>query len=217
MYQKLLVSEKIAQNIIDLIRKAYYSPGDKLPNELILSEELGVSRASLREAFKILESQNIIEVRRGKGTFISEFPGLGNDPLGTLFFDLRASMPDVLNIMGSISKALLAQYPFLSDLQKAALLQAISEGVTSSAEEKASRDYLLTMLLSISQIAKLSESTYLQRIWRMHLQIIMTSLEHTTESATTLEGQCEAFKTALKHERMTEATNIVQNIFNVLK
>ncbi len=47
-------------------------PGDKLPNELELSDQLGVSRATLREALRMLIARGVLEVRRGKGTFVSE-------------------------------------------------------------------------------------------------------------------------------------------------
>ena len=46
-------------------------PGDKLPNEVELSRQLGVSRATLREAIRTLTAQGVLEVRRGKGTFVS--------------------------------------------------------------------------------------------------------------------------------------------------
>lgn len=45
--------------------------GEKLPNEVELARELGVSRATLREAIRTLTAQGVLEVRRGKGTFVS--------------------------------------------------------------------------------------------------------------------------------------------------
>jgi GntR family transcriptional repressor for pyruvate dehydrogenase complex len=48
------------------------APGQKLPNEVELAESLGVSRATLREAIRTLSAQGVLEVRRGKGTFVSE-------------------------------------------------------------------------------------------------------------------------------------------------
>lgn len=45
--------------------------GEKLPNELELSRQLGVSRTTLREALRDLTTQGVLEVRRGKGTFVS--------------------------------------------------------------------------------------------------------------------------------------------------
>ena len=46
-------------------------PGEKLPNELELAQQLGVSRATLREAIRTLADRGVLEVRRGKGTFVS--------------------------------------------------------------------------------------------------------------------------------------------------
>ncbi|KAB8135809.1 FadR family transcriptional regulator [Gracilibacillus oryzae] len=49
-----------------------FLPGDKLPNENDLSEELHISRTTLREAIRILVTNGILEIRRGKGTYIKE-------------------------------------------------------------------------------------------------------------------------------------------------
>lgn len=49
-----------------------YLPGDKLPNEIELSKELGVSRITLREAIRILVTRHVLEIKRGKGTFVRE-------------------------------------------------------------------------------------------------------------------------------------------------
>ncbi|HYI57541.1 MAG TPA: FCD domain-containing protein, partial [Microlunatus sp.] len=45
--------------------------GDRLPPEKELSESLGLSRNSLREAVKALEMINILDVRRGDGTYVT--------------------------------------------------------------------------------------------------------------------------------------------------
>ncbi len=47
-------------------------PGDKLPTEMELAENLQISRGSVREAMKILSSYGIISIKRGDGTYISE-------------------------------------------------------------------------------------------------------------------------------------------------
>ena len=61
-----------------IIIEQLYAPGDKLPNEIKLSEELGVSRTTLREAVRSLISQGVLEIRRGTGTFISQDAELYN-------------------------------------------------------------------------------------------------------------------------------------------
>ena len=79
------LSHEVANQIKELIRKEKLRPGNKLPNEMQLSGLFGVSRPTIREAVKSLVSQNIIEILRGKGTFVSETPGITSDPLGLDF------------------------------------------------------------------------------------------------------------------------------------
>lgn len=71
MIRKTL-AQQTAENIYKLILEGDgFHPGDQLPGENILSEKLGVSRSTLREAIRILGSQGVLEVYRGKGTFVS--------------------------------------------------------------------------------------------------------------------------------------------------
>jgi GntR family transcriptional repressor for pyruvate dehydrogenase complex len=46
-------------------------PGDRLPPEKELSDSLGLSRSSLREAVKALELIRVLDVRRGDGTYVT--------------------------------------------------------------------------------------------------------------------------------------------------
>ncbi|MBM3129241.1 MAG: FadR family transcriptional regulator [Chloroflexi bacterium] len=63
------VQERIKENITTNRMK----PGDPLPPEARLAADLEVSRSSVREAVKALESLGIIEVRQGAGIFVREF------------------------------------------------------------------------------------------------------------------------------------------------
>jgi GntR family transcriptional repressor for pyruvate dehydrogenase complex len=47
------------------------TPGQRLPPEKELSESLGLSRSSLREAVKALEIMRVLDVRRGDGTYVT--------------------------------------------------------------------------------------------------------------------------------------------------
>lgn len=78
-------SQEVAAHIKELIRDEKLKPGEKLPNELELCALFSVSRPTIREAEKTLMSQGIIEIRRGKGTFVSLVPGMAEDPLGLDF------------------------------------------------------------------------------------------------------------------------------------
>ena len=66
------LSVKIADQLTEMISKRRFLPGDKLPNELELAEELQVSRTTLREALRILSTRGLVEARRGIGTFVTQ-------------------------------------------------------------------------------------------------------------------------------------------------
>ncbi len=67
------LSQRIAETLKKMIVEEHkYNYGEKLPNENELSQELGVSRSTLREAIKTLISNGVLVVKRGKGTYVSE-------------------------------------------------------------------------------------------------------------------------------------------------
>lgn len=84
---KVSLSAQVADSIKALIKDNTLQPGDQLPNELVLTDQLNVSRSTVREAIKQLVTQNILEVRRGKGTFVSAQPGVMKDPFGFEMLD----------------------------------------------------------------------------------------------------------------------------------
>lgn len=68
------ISENIVQQIRQAILQGKLRPGDRLPPEKELAERFGVSKASLREAFRALEALGLLEVRQGVsgGAFVRE-------------------------------------------------------------------------------------------------------------------------------------------------
>ena len=69
------ISHKIADRLAEQIRQGRRRPGERLPSERDLSEAFEVSRSSVREAIKTLESRGLVEGRQGEGTFVRR-PGL---------------------------------------------------------------------------------------------------------------------------------------------
>lgn len=67
----MAVTDEAILKIKDMILSGELSPGDRLPPEKELSERLGLSRSSLREAVKALEVIRVLDVRRGDGTYVT--------------------------------------------------------------------------------------------------------------------------------------------------
>lgn len=63
---------EIVEQISRMIREKELQPGEKLPSERALSSELGTGRQCLREALSVLEVLGLIEVKKGRGTFVRE-------------------------------------------------------------------------------------------------------------------------------------------------
>ena len=64
------VVRQVIECITGAILKKELRPGDRIPPEQELVEELGVARNSIREAIKILEYIGVLEIRRPEGTFV---------------------------------------------------------------------------------------------------------------------------------------------------
>jgi len=72
--KKTRIYEDIVSRIRSMVEKGALNAGDRLPSERELSAAFKVSRPSVREALKTLESHGYLEIRQGEGTFISRNP-----------------------------------------------------------------------------------------------------------------------------------------------
>lgn len=91
------LAERVAGKIEELIINNQLKPGDKLANEMELVTQLGVGRGTIREAVKILESRNVVEIRRGKGTYVCDNTGVTGDPLGFRFAHNKRKLAEDLS------------------------------------------------------------------------------------------------------------------------
>jgi GntR family transcriptional regulator len=110
------------ERLRNLLETGGYRPGDKLPPEPELARQIGVSRATLREALRSFEQQGLIQRKQGVGTFINPRPvyaesGLENLESIEMVLRSRQFSIQVLNRTPRAEKA----------LPKAAQRLAISE------------------------------------------------------------------------------------------
>jgi GntR family transcriptional repressor for pyruvate dehydrogenase complex len=70
------VAEEAIERIRELVASGEWGPGTRLPREVDLAKQLGLSRNSLREAVRALSQARVLEVRQGDGTYVSSLdPG----------------------------------------------------------------------------------------------------------------------------------------------
>ena len=93
---------EIISLVKEMILKGQIRPGDRLPTEAQLTEQLGISRTSVREALKILESMGVIIIKRGEGMFLQR--PLAGTEMNPLIFDLlmMSNEPNALLSFDSI-------------------------------------------------------------------------------------------------------------------
>lgn len=100
---KPIKQKKVYQHVIEQIQNMIISghlkKGDKLPAERDLSEQLGVSRASIREALRALEIIGLLESKQGEGNFIRD--NIGNsffEPLSVMFLLNKGKKEEILEL-----------------------------------------------------------------------------------------------------------------------
>lgn len=98
--KKAKLSEQAAAQLLDMILEEHrYESGSKLPNENELSELLGISRTTLREAISFLVAQGVLQIQRGKGTFVArELPQFPTDMTRLADLKSRARAKDLFEM-----------------------------------------------------------------------------------------------------------------------
>jgi GntR family transcriptional repressor for pyruvate dehydrogenase complex len=95
------LSDEVLTVLVQRVLDGTYPTGTRLPAERALAEELGVTRTSLREALRQMESVGVVRIRQGAGVFVLDWTleptmrfvqflaasGLGMDPQFLLSFD----------------------------------------------------------------------------------------------------------------------------------
>lgn len=68
------VPDLIAERLAGMVRSGDMKPGSRLPTEPKLAEQMGVARSSLRTALQKLQAEGVVEVRPGRGWYVTYEP-----------------------------------------------------------------------------------------------------------------------------------------------
>ncbi|GAB5487548.1 MAG: FadR/GntR family transcriptional regulator [Parasphingorhabdus sp.] len=105
------MSEKIALEVVRKIAEDNLMPGDPLPKEAEIIEMFDASRASVREALRLLEVQGLIQIRQGShnGTTVGKVDVVNLSRTMTLYFHLAGVTYDEVFEAWRLTEPLLAQ------------------------------------------------------------------------------------------------------------
>lgn len=164
--------------IKQLIVTGRLHPGDRLPREADLAEQLGLSRSSLREAVRALSFVNILDVRQGDGTYVSSLrPDVLLDTL-TFVVDLNRddTVLDFLRVRRILEPEAAAMATLAAGTDDLAALRRVLDRASpdGSPEEMLAGDIEFHRLLALaagngvlaSLLEALSGPTNRARIWR---------------------------------------------------
>lgn len=187
------------EEIKDYIREHGLRPGDPLPTELELCEELGVSRSSVREAMRTLSSLDIVEVRHGHGSFVG---GMSMSPLvsglvfrGSLnrdgtFRTLREVVQVRIALDMGVAEELVATYRGTTNEDLRELVDRMrrrSEAGETFVEEDGEFHHAL-----LSQLDNTIVRQLVGAFWEVHTSVVpMLGIPTSAEIATTLEAHGE--------------------------
>jgi len=109
------LADAVIDQIEDLILRGVLRPGDRLPAERELAEEMGVSRPSLRDALAALQDRGLLVARPGAGVFVA-------DVLGSAF------SPALVHLISNHDPAIFDYIAFRRDMEGLAAARAARVG-----------------------------------------------------------------------------------------
>ena len=134
---RMSTTDLVIQKIKQLLLERKLKPGDPLPSESQLSETMGVSRGSIREAMKVLSAFGVIEIRRGDGTYIatSANPRLF-DPLVLSLLIHNTDPEEFIQLRGLIELDVTRMIIRNASDEQIAELRAVHESLTNALQDE---------------------------------------------------------------------------------
>ena len=178
----MALTDEAILRIKEMILGGQLKPGDRLPREADLAEDLGLSRNSLREAVRALALINILDVRQGDGTYVTSLdPDLLLDAL-TFVVDFHRddSVLEFLRVRRILEPAAASMAAVRITTDEVKVLQHVLDASAhvATTEELVSHDIEFHRLVGVasgnsvlgSLIEGLSGPTNRARIWRGRTQ-----------------------------------------------
>ena len=189
--------ESVIEQIMELIKNNELKPGDKLPPERELAERLSISRGSLREAFRVLESRGIIKSKPGGGRYIREIRKNGYSNTENIILSLEKSsileLLEAREIFEVKIAEVAAQRATAEDLEliEKALDKTNKEEISNGKKTESDTEFHLA-------IARASRNFVFVNIMQLHLDLLKETREKTWEIPGRREEQQEEHQSIFK-------------------
>lgn len=110
MTKKEQIYQVISKELLQIIADGKYKSGEKLPTEMELAEQFGVSRLPIREALSVLRATGVIISKQGGGSYVADVPSK------TMLQEITIDHEDVENIkyLFELRKALEPEAAYLA-------------------------------------------------------------------------------------------------------
>jgi len=194
-------SRQVREQLERAITRGDYSPGDRLPSERELVELFGVSRVSVREAIRSLETLGLVEVHHGRGTFVA--PGRGDHysvPFRHWLAVHRADVLELLRVRGALDELAAEGAAARGDAAAIDALRAAHEDFRAAVHGEAPVDRLVELDISFHEaVAKANEGELLANL----LGDLNTYLHESRYAALAARGR--ASRSAAEHELIVRA------------
>jgi GntR family transcriptional repressor for pyruvate dehydrogenase complex len=187
------ISDSIVQQIEQSIMDGVLRPGEKLPPERELAQQLNVSRPSLREALLKLETKGLLQARRGGGTYVTDIVGpILTDPLVHLLKSHPEATYDILELRHALEEVA-AYFAAVRGTEadreilrhRLAILEAVHHEVNDPLRDaEADTEFHLA-------IADASHNVALMHIMRGLFNLLRTSICRSLEKLHTQSGNYE--------------------------
>src|SRR5216117_2250085 len=122
------IYEEIVRQVKQMIAEGRLKSGDRLPPERDLAEKFVVSRSSVREALRALESLGLVEIRPGEGTFVREVSVESLiEPLALMMVSQRGALAELFEARRLLEPGIAALAASRATLEEASEMERILE------------------------------------------------------------------------------------------
>ena len=196
--KKKRIYEDVVSQIHELIKDGRLKAGDQLPSERELAETFKVSRTSVREALRALETQGLMVTRTGMGTFVADLPTESLvELLAKLLIEAKDALADIFEMRKLIEPqiaALAAERASKRDVERMREIlrkqrEQISQGVMAV---EADAEFHFS-------IGQATQNQALQKL----VSGLMELLSHSREESLQTPGRSE--DSLASHERILSA------------